>query len=244
MWKADKLGYRGNTNYNKAYQGNELVWEKQVGPQNVEIWYTSTDGKIVTPYRTSSLPTIVSNTYVDGKGVIKFARNVTGIGERAFYKCSSLTSVTIPNSVTSIGDWAFYECSGLTSIGIHNSVTSIGSKAFSYCSGLTSVTIPNSITRIMDWTFGHCTSLTSVTIPNSVTSIEGIAFFYCNSLPSIEIPNSVTNIGDWAFFECSSLTSISYTGTIAQWNAISKGYKWNSVVPATVVHCTDGDVPI
>ena len=61
---------------------------------------------------------------------------VTSIGYRAFYECSSLTSVTIPNSVTSIGRSAFEGCSGLTSITIPNSVTSIDSKAFTKCSNL------------------------------------------------------------------------------------------------------------
>ena len=75
---------------------------------NDEIWYTSSDGNIVTPYRTSSLPVIVSNTYADGKGIIKFATNVTSIESDAFYYCDDLTSITIPNSITHIDTGAFY----------------------------------------------------------------------------------------------------------------------------------------
>ena len=56
--------------------------------------------------------------------------SVTSIGWEAFFRCSGLTSITIPNSVTSIGDYAFGYCSGLTSITIPNSVTSIGDYAF------------------------------------------------------------------------------------------------------------------
>ena len=112
---------------------------------------------------------------------------VTGIRESAFYQCSGLTTVTIPNSVTNIGDNAFFGCSGLTSVTIPNSVTSIGLYAFSGCSGLT-----------------------SVTIGNSVTSIGGNAFSGCSGLTSVTIPNSVTNIGDKAFFGCSGLTTLNF----------------------------------
>ncbi|MBD5213508.1 MAG: leucine-rich repeat protein, partial [Bacteroidales bacterium] len=99
--------------------------------------------------------------------------------------CSSLTSVTIPNSVTSIGYCAFSDCSSLTSITIPDSVTSIEAGAFYDCSSLTSITIPNSVTSIEGSTFYGCSSLTSITIPDSVTSIEGSAFSYCTGLTSI-----------------------------------------------------------
>ena len=102
---------------------------------------------------------------------------VTDIGGAAFYGCTGLTSVTIPNSVTSIGNYAFRGCTGLTSVTIPNSVTSIGNSAFQGCYGLTLVTIPNSVTSIGNDTFSDCRGLTSVTIPNSVTSIGSSAFW-------------------------------------------------------------------
>ncbi len=133
---------------------------------------------------------------------------ITSIANEAFYECSGLTSINIPNSVTSIGEYAFSRCSGLTSVSVPGSVTSIGMYAFSHCSGLTSVSIPNSVTSIEKLTFSGCSSLTSVNIPNSVTSIKRQAFYGCSNLTNINIPNSVTSIGNHAFGYSSKLTSI------------------------------------
>ncbi len=107
---------------------------------------------------------------------------ITTIGDSAFYKCSSLKSVTIPDTVTSIGNDAFYWCSSLTSIAIPDSVTSIENSAFLSCYSLTSVTIPHSVTSIGDSAFIGCDSLTSIIISDSVTSIGDSAFSYCPNL--------------------------------------------------------------
>ncbi len=147
---------------------------------DIYTYAVSSDGTItITDCKGSASGAITIPSEIDGK-------SVTSIGEKAFWGCTGLTSVTIPNSVTSIGDGAFLECTGLTSITIPNSVTSIGDWAFDGCTGLTSITIPNSVTSIGNWAFGGCTGLTSITIPNSVTSI-GRAFDGCTGLTSINV---------------------------------------------------------
>ena len=103
---------------------------------------------------------------------------------------------------------AFYGCSGLTSITIPNSVTSIGNYAFSTCSGLTSVTIPNSVTSIGDYAFRDCSGLTSVTIGNSVTSIGDSTFEGCSKLETLYIGKAIEAIGDKAFSACDKITEI------------------------------------
>ena len=133
---------------------------------------------------------------------------VTTIGTRAFYDCTSLTSVTIPDSVTSIGNSAFAGCTSLTSVAIGSGVTSIGYEAFYGCISLTSITISNSVTSIGTRAFYYCTSLTSVTIPNGVTSIGDQTFYHCTSLTSVAIGSGVTSIGNEAFYYCTNLKSI------------------------------------
>ena len=139
---------------------------------------------------------------------------VTNIRDYAFESCSSLTSVTIPNSVTSIGYSAFYNCSKLNNIIIPNAITSLGGYAFYNCENLTNITIPNTLSQIEEYTFHGCTNLTNFYIPNSITKIGKSAFSYCRGLTSVTIPNSVTSIGEAAFSGCSGLTSITIPSSV------------------------------
>ncbi|MBO4308938.1 MAG: leucine-rich repeat protein [Clostridia bacterium] len=152
-----------------------------------------------------------SKTLITGckDSIIPTDGSVTSIGDCAFFLCSSLEEITIPNSVTSIGSSAFFHCTGLTNITIPDSVTSIGDGAFSGCSSLRSIAIPDSVTSIEEFAFSNC-NLRDVVIPNSVTRIESHAFLG-TSITILTIPKSVTFIGENAFH---------YVGTLT-WDAIN-----------------------
>ncbi len=197
---------------------SDYDWET---PSNTLTYTLSNDGTYytVTGTTTKSIATAVIRSKYNGKPV-------TSIGQSAFYECSKLTGITIPDSVTSIWNSAFEGCSSLTSITV-----AVDNQNYSSQDGILynkaktkfvhvpkaikgAVTIPEGITSIWGYgnysysssAFGECSSLTSITIPNSVTSIERYAFYGCSSLTSITIPNGVTSIGHYAFYGCSSLT--------------------------------------
>lgn len=139
-----------------------------------------------------------------------------GIGDYAFYNCTGIKNINIPNSVTSIGSSAFGYCTGLSRIdisdigawcGISFGNTSANPLYYAKCLYLngqevTNLTIPNSVNCIGDYVFDGFKSLTNITIPNSVTSIGSSTFSGCTGLTSIVIPNSVTAIGEYAFSGC------------------------------------------
>ncbi len=183
---------------------------KRQVPNGSIIEYTSSDGKIIQPHNNSTFATyIISNTYVNGKGIIVFDIVIKEIGDWAFRSCNNLKSITLPNNITTIGSHAFSSCSSLTSITLPNSITTIGGGAFSSCSSLTNITLPNSITTIEYETFSNCSRLKNVIIPDSVTKIGREAFRACSSLTSIALPDSLTTIYSEAFIKCSNLIGIS-----------------------------------
>ena len=128
--------------------------------------------------------------------------NVTDL-YRAFYGCTNLTHVDIPEGVTSLGS-TFYGCTSLTQVNIPESVTSL-SHTFEGCTSLTHVDIPDSVTKLSH-TFEGCTSLTQVNIPESVTSLSS-TFEGCTSLTNVDIPDRVTSLSE-TFYGCTSLTHV------------------------------------
>jgi hypothetical protein len=140
---------------------------------------------------------------------------LTHIGNNAFFTCTGLNTVVIPETVVSIEAGAF-SLTGLTQITIPDGVTTIGGSAFSYCQNLSSVTIPKSVTSIESGAFSFCTGLGSVTVGDGVTSIGSSAFFACTSLSRISIGSSVETIESHAF-QSSNLQHITFRGNVPRY---------------------------
>jgi hypothetical protein len=203
---------------------------------------------------------------------VDIPNGVTTIGINAFAQCDNLTTVRLPDSVTSIGYDAFSNCPNLCSVNIPKGITCIQAGTFGNCKSLNNIVIPDSVLSIEDRAFGGCISLERLEIPQGVTNIGNRAFWgcqkieslilpegltevsaellgVCHKLTQLHIPASVTTIEGSALFCCCSLSDISFGGTMQQWEEITKKGSygqdpWYESLRTTVVHCTDGDVPI
>ena len=181
-------------------------------------WYLNSDGVLI----------------IEGSGPMESYTSIAEIPWNTNF--DKITSAVIENGVTNIGGRAFYGCTNLESISIPDSVNSIKAHAFTDCASLTTVVIPNSVTKISDEVFYNCTGLTTIAIPDSVTNIGYRMFYKCSSLKSIIIPSSVTSIVKSAFYGCSSLKDVYYTGSKEQWKAISIGNSGNAPLKKAAIH--------
>lgn len=181
---------------------------------------------------TTNNGTITITRYTGAGGAVTIPSTINGlpvtsIGDSAFTRSKTLTSVTLPDSVISIGNKTFEECSSLASITLGSRLTSIGEWTFHYCISLTSVRIPESVTSIGDFAFYHCASLTTITVDalnSAYSSADGIL---CNKSQttllqcpggisgSYTVPDSVTSIEHEAFSWCMKLTSVTLPDSVA-----------------------------
>ena len=169
---------------------------------------------------------------------------ITIIERNAFYRCESLERVVLFDGMEEIDMYAFEYCESLKSVVIPPSLKKIDGFAFYCCHSLEDLTIPNGVEIIEDSAFASCRYLESLTIPGSVQNIGYGAFSGCTGLKTLVIEKGVGKIESLAFHDCTSLSEIKYTGTVAEWEKIEKGRRWNCEAPAQFVKCSDGEVSI
>ena len=138
------------------------------------------------------------------RSITEYSNSSVGtVGNYAFNRCNSLTTVDFPKA-TSIGDSAFYYCTALTTVDLP-AATSIGDSAFSSCRSLTTVDFPKA-TSIGYSAFNSCYSLTTVNLP-AATSIGDSAFSSCYKLITVDL-QAATQIESSAFNRCSALKAL------------------------------------
>lgn len=189
------------------------TWDLQNGVPSNEIWYTTTDSATISPNTNASWNnTVISNTYENGRGVMRFANNLTRIPDKgfsaltgggAYYESIKLTSISLPPSITAIGSGAFHRCSAVTEFVVPYGVSSIGSGAFRSCSSTTGVYLPDTVTAIPSGCIGFCGNISGFPFPKNVTSIGVGAFEWAVGLKTLDIPDSVTTIEGPMFVQSS-----------------------------------------
>ena len=159
---------------------------------------------------------------------------VTAIESRAFFGCTALASVQLPEGITQIGPRAFSGCTALTSVQLPESVTDVGVLCFdgtpwlsaqqgsglviagsvvldgTACTG--DVVIPDGVRGIAGGAFRNCDGVTSVTLPEGLCTIGKAAFLDCDGLTAVTVPESVETVRGGAFSLCSRLTRITFRG--------------------------------
>ena len=137
---------------------------------------------------------------------------VSQVAQNVFSQCSSLISISLPNTITAIGDRAFEGCSKLTSMDLSKTkTTTIGTSAFASCGNLGTIILPTTLTIIGTSAFKDDTNLRSVqNLEKTIVSIiNKNAFLGCKNLSSVKLPQTLSTLGESAFEGCSNLTAVS-----------------------------------
>ena len=177
-----------------------LTEDGNSGTVSVKATSTEISGKVI-------IPESVSNN-----GIVY---TVTEIADQAFWKCSAMTSVKIPESITYVGSLGFKECTSLDSLVFPND-----DMKFSYwyvcqgCTNLTYVRLPEHLTRLSYFMFAECENLESIRIPESCVSFPDYTFFRCYKLKNVNIPYCVPILGMADFYECYELEHLDIPPTV------------------------------
>ena len=215
----------------------------------------------------SANPLYEANSYKEGSAklylndeevvTVEDLDGLESIPTYAFYGCTGIRTVIIPDSVQSIGEYAFYHCTGINKVNYLGDLKGWCEIEFEskYANPLSAtyyndnyygraklylndvevtgdVNIPVGTIKIGDYAFYGLTGITSVTFPDSVISIGDWAFNGCRYLRTVTIGKGVQSIGAGAFYDCKGLEHMYYAGSSTQWGNIEKGGGWNQASPS------------
>ena len=219
--------------------------------------YNGNEARITNPDSSyaGSYPAIDSEHAVGEIAVPAYVNGyrVTEIGFQAFLRCDRITKVNIPSGVKKIGYAAFYICSGLQSIDLPNTVTEVDISAFEGCGNvrrlnlgtglkkigtaafrmlsISDLVLPDSLEEIGTGVFQYCRNLTTIKFPAGMTEIPQQIFEYCSGLKHVNIPNGIKTIGAYAFFDCPNVKFVTVPESLKkiEYHAFDERYQISTV---------------
>ena len=146
--------------------------------------------------------------------------SVESVGVAAFQYCTKLSNLKLPNNenFTIINQNTFAHCSSLKSVTLPDSILEIGYAAFSNCDSLQSVSFSSNLKKIVAGAFNKCSALKKVVLPDSLEHIEHDAFWDCTGLNSIVIGSGVKYIDVDAFGNIAETCTIEFKDTTSTWS--------------------------
>ena len=179
-------------------------------PPDDEMWYSTASGGPLSSIKKNICPglTIVSNTYDNGYGILKFNGTVEAFREWAMWETSDLTELYIPSSVTATTYSCFRECQQLRKVVFAPGLRILGDSSVHHNEALQEVILPDTVKSIEKDALSYCYSLEHIDLPPYLETLGQSAFLYCTALKSIVLPSTLKSIGIYAFEYDSSLESV------------------------------------
>ena len=232
-FSSDKMPGKAAVLYAGWRKNNEAI-------PDMAFAYKIVEGKVTITGYTGSDRYLVIPEKINGV-------TVSAIADEAFYGCSSVKELTIPDTVTAVGAKAFYGCEGLESVSFGSGLTSLGRYVFGNCGSLNAVDMSglNALKDISEGLFIYDSNLYQVNLPAGITTIGAYAFAGCTYMQEISVPSSVTAIGENAFSGCFELTIKGYSKTAIEKYAIDNELKFEYIdVPDPEPPVPDPEPPV